>query len=332
MSIHIGREPYIAFALENTAGTTSTAAKTYIPFVSANMKAVAEKLEDEAVKGVRERVWGAAIGMKRGEGDVECYVDATHAPYLLYPALGSITSTGSGESGSYVHTITRKNVNPPKTFTLTHYDGVDTRQFTYGTINTLEMTVSDGLATMSANLLSKFPTTGTGTRAITSERILAFKDYQIQFGTGATGTAALADAATNTATPVRSFSLTINNNAEAHYVSGSESIAHVGINQLEITGDYVLFYENTTDRAAYETMVYGSDLVRAMIVTFTGKLLGATKTEKIVIKIPNFHLSDRTTDTSASGFITENPSFTADYDATEAKSIQIEVTNAKTGY
>jgi len=333
MSIQIGRDTYIAVGLEATAGTTSTASKKYIPCVSANMKAVADPINDDAVKGVRENVWGSIVGQKRGEGDIECYVDAENAAYLLYPALGSISSTNAaGESTVYVHTITRKNTNPPKTFTLWNDDGVAIRNYNYTTINTAELNVSDGLATLTANLLSKFPSTGTGTRAITEERILAFKDYEIQFGSGATGTAALADADGNDATPVRSFMLSINNNAEAQYLSGDNDIAQVSVNELEITGEYTLFYENTNERDFYESQVYGADEVRAMIVTFTGDSVGTASNEKIVIKIPNFKLSDRTIDTASAGFITENPMFTAHYDPTEAKSIQIEITNETESY
>jgi len=332
MSIKIGRQPYLGVCIESTPGTAVAASK-YLPFVTCTVRGMQEPLNDEAAKGIREKVWGATVGMKHGEGDVEIYVDAENAAYLLYPALGVISSaTASGETTVYEHTITRKNTNPPKTLTLIYNDTQDTRKYSYAAINTLELSVSDGFATVSSNFLSKFPSSGTGSQSITEERVLAFKDYTIKFGSGANGTAALADAAGNDATPVRSFSLRINNNAEAQYLSGDSNVAQISWGELEISGDYVLFYESTSDRSFYETLLDGSDAVRAMIVTFTGASIGNAETEEIQIKIPSFHLTERGIDTAVSGFITENPTFMIDYDSSEAKSIEIVITNQTASY
>jgi len=330
MSIIPGNVAYIGIGIENTAGTAVPATK-YIPFVTCTIRGMQEPLFDESAKGVRDKNYAAITGKKRGEGDVEIYIDAENAPYLLYPALGAISSdTASGEATVYDHVITRKASNPPTTVTIIYNDGVDTRKYVYGTVNTAELNVADGLATVSCNLLSKFPATGTASQALTSERILAFKDYTIKLGSGATGTAALA--AASTATPVRSFKLNINNNAELHYLSGDADAARVALGPLEITGEYTLFYETTAERVFYETMLDGSNPVRAMIVTFTGDSIGNAKNEQIEIRIPNFKTKERTVDTSISSFITETVSFVAMYDPTEAKSIQLKITNTTATY
>jgi hypothetical protein len=327
MAVKIGRQPYVGIGIETNAGTAVPASK-YLPFVTCTMRGMQEAITDEAAKGVREKIWGAITGKKHGEGDIEIYADVENAPYLIYPALGTKTSTtAAGETAVWTHVITRKSGNPAKTITVIYNDSQDTRKYAYGVVNTLEMTVSDGLATISAGILSKFPASGTGTQAITEERILAFKDYTIKFGSGATGTAALAAAAIATATPVRSFTLRINNNAEVQYLSGDNDAAQISIGQLEMDGEYTLFYESTTDRVYYETLLNGADPVKAMIVAFTGSSIGVAETEEIVIKIPNFYLKERTVDTAVAGFLTENPSFVVKYDPTEAKSIQIEITN-----
>jgi len=332
MAIKIGREPFVGVGVEGTPGLAVAASK-YLPFVTCTIRGIQEPIVDEAAKGVRERVWGAIAGPKHGEGDIEIYADAENAAYLLYPALGTkSSSTASGETLVWEHTITRKTGNPPRTLTVIYNDTADTRKYTYAAINTLEFNVSDGLATISANFLSQFPSSGTGTQAVTEERILAFKDYTIKFGSGATGTAALADAAGNAATPVRSFTLRINNNAEVQYLSGDNDAAQISWGQLEIDGEYVLFYESTVDRVHYETLLNGSDAVTAMIVTFTGDSIGNAETEEIEIRIPNFHLRERGTDTSVAGFITESPTFVAEYDPDEAKSVQIKITNLTETY
>lgn len=332
MSVKLGREPFVGVGIEGTPGIAVAASK-YLPFVTCTIRGIQEPIVDEAAKGVRERVWGAIAGPKHGEGDIEIYADVENAAYLLYATLGTkSTTTASGETAVWVHTITRKTGNPPRTMTIIYNDTQDTRKYSYAAINTLEFNVSDGLATISANFLSKFPASGTGTQGITEERILAFKDYSIKLGSGATGTAALADAVGNAATPVRSFTLRINNNAEVQYLSGDNDAAQVSWGQLDIDGEFVLFYESTVERVHYETLLNGADLVTAMIVTFVGDSIGVAETEEIEIRIPNFHLRERGTDTSVAGFITENPTFEAEYDPDETKSIQIKITNTEANY
>ena len=332
MSVKLGREAYVGVGIEGTPGTAVAATK-YLPFVTCTVRGMQEPIADEAAKGVREKVWGAITGPKHGEGDIEIYADAENAAYLLYPALGSCSSaTASGESTVYEHTITRKTTSQPKTITVIYNDTQDTRSYAYGTVNTLELSVSDGLATISANILSKFPASATASAAYTSERILAFKDYTIKFGSGSTGTAALADAATSIPTKLRSFTLNINNNAEVQYLSGDQNAAQVSVGEFEVGGDYTLFYENIKERAFYETLLSGSDAVRAMIVTFSGGSIGSAKTEEIEIRIPNFHITERGFDTAVAGFITESPTFVAEYDPDETKSIQVKITNKTSNY
>jgi len=332
MAIRQGREPFIGVGVENTAGTAVAVVK-YLPFVTCTLRGMHEPMEDEAAKGVRERVWGAIPGRKRGEGDVEIYVDVENAPYFLVPALGVVSSgTASGEATVYEHVITRKTGSTPTTLTIYYNDTQDTRKYTYGTVNTMELTVSDGLATISANILSKFPTSGTASLSVTEERILAFKDYTVKFGNGATGTAALADAAGNTATKLQNFTLRINNNAEAVYQSGDASCQDIALSQFEVDGDYTLFFESTTDRDHYETLLDSANPVRAMIVTFTGDSIGSAETEEIKIEIPNFHLRERNVDTAIAGFLTESPTFVAEYDPTETVSVRVTVTNTTASY
>jgi len=333
MSVKIGRQAYLGIGIETSPGEAVAASK-YLPFVTCTLRGIQEPITDESAKAVREKVWGAIAGQKHGEGDIEIYADAENAPYLIYPALGSLSSsTASGETAVWEHTFTRKASNPPKTVTVIYNDTQDSRKYTYGVVNTLELTVSDGLASISAGILSKFPSSATATHAITEERILAFKDYTIKFGSGATGTAALAAAVTADATPVRSFTLRVNNNAEVQYLSGDNDAAQISMGELEVNGEYTLFFESTTQRSHYETLLTGTDIVTAMIVTFTGDAIGTEAvSEEIEIIIPNFHLSERSVDTAVAGFITENPTFVAEYDPTETKSVQIKVTNTVSSY
>jgi len=321
-TISIGRKGWIGVAFETSAGAGGTDPIKTIPYTANTLHNVVEVIDDEAAKGIRERSWGSVAARTRGEGDVSINIDVENLPYLLIPALGTCMSSGV-ESGVYSTTITRKSSNPATTICLTVNDTVETRRYTYGVVNTLELTFSDGLITATAGILSKAPVASTETMdAVTEETILAYKDANIYFGD--TMAEAENKAATTTgAIGLTAFSLTINNNAEAQYESGSSSPAQISLGQFEVGGNYTLFFEDTTERAALEA---SPGTTRAMCIVVTGASIGSSSTETIQITIPQFHLTDRGVDTAPAGFVTENPTFVGDYDSTNG-SIVVKVTN-----
>jgi len=325
MSVSIGRRGWLGIGLETSAGTGGDTPTKYIPYTASSMKNVVEVLDDEAAKGIRERAWGSVAARTRGEGDITILADVENLPYLLYPALGACT-TQSVESGStYQHTFTRKASNPPTTFCANVYDTVETRKYNYCVANTLEISFSDGWVEITTNVISQAPAAGAGTLAITEETVLAFKDASVYFGTNLTQAEGKYQAGTG-AQELTAFSLTINNNAEAQYESGSSSPGQISMGQLEIGGNYTLFHEATTERSALELQTQ-----RAMVISITGGTIGTTTTEEIYIAIAQFHLTDRGIDTAPAGFVTENPTFVADYDSTYG-SIAVKVMNETSSY
>ena len=325
MSVEIGRKGYIGVAFETSAGVGGDTPIKYIPYTASSMHNVVEVLDDEAAKGIRERAWGSVAARTRGEGAVTILADVENLPYFLFPVLG-VDSVQAVEAGStYQHTFTRKSGNPPVTICLNVNDTVETRKFHYGAVNSLELTFSDGWVEITSNILSKAPETGAGSLTVTEETVMAFKDAKIYFGS--TLTAAVLNYQNATSPEeLTAFSLTINNNSVAQYESGSSSPGQISMGQLEIGGNYTLFMEDTTERAAIENQTK-----RAMVVSITGGTIGTATTEEILIMIPQFHLTDRGIDTAPAGFVTENPTFVADYTSTYG-SIIVKVINETANY
>ena len=322
-TVSIGRKGWVGVALESSAGVGGNTPVKYIPYTAQTLHNVVDILDDEAAKGIRERAWGSAVARTRGEGDITLLLDVENAPYLLYPALGNMSSYYAG-GGVYKHHLTRKASNPPRTLCLNINDTVGTRIYHYVTVNTAEITFSDGWIELTCGILSQAPSAGAGTLAVTEETVMAFKDAKIYFG--ATLAAAEINYTNDTnSQPLSAFRLTINNNAEAQYVAGSSSPRQISMGQLEIGGDYTLFFEDTTEQSTHE-----SQDKRAMIISFTGGTIDSL-TEEILIKIPQFHITDRGIDTAPAGFVTENPTFVADYDSTDG-SISITITNSTEDY
>lgn len=323
MSVKIGRVGWLGVAVESSAGSGGDTPVKYIPLTAQSFNNVIEVLDDEAAKGIRERAWGSVTARTRGEGDVTILLDAENAPYLLYAALGNMSSQ-CVEGGIYQHILTRKSGNPPRTLCFNINDTVTTRKYHYATANTCEISFTDGFAELTANVISQAPSAGSGTLAITEENVLAFKDAKIYFGS------TFAEAQSNyqndtNGQALSAFRLTINNNAEAHYTAGSSSPNHIAIGQFELGGDYTLFFEDTTEQSAHELQT-----PRSMVIAFTGGTIGTT-TEKIIIEIPKFHITDRGIDTAPAGFVTQNPTFVGDYDSTYG-SIVVKIVNQTQTY
>ena len=325
MAVEIGRKGFCGVAFETSAGAGGDTPVKYIPYTANSLHNVVEVIDDEAAKGIRERAWGSVAARTRGEGAITMLADVENLPYFLFPVLGVDVVQGVEAGVTYQHTFTRKAGNPPITICLNVNDTVETRKYHYGAVNSLELTFSDGFVEITANILSKAPATGAGTLAITEETVMAFKDAKVYFG--ATLTAAEHNYQNDTnGEELTAFSLTINNNSVAQYECGSSSPGQISMGQLEIGGNYTLFLEDTVERAAIENQTK-----RAMVISITGGTIGVSTTERILIMIPQFHITDRGIDTAPAGFVTENPTFVADYTSTYG-SIIIKVTNETAAY
>lgn len=347
-TVSIGRKGWIGIGFETAVGVGGDTPAKYIPYIASTMKNVVEVLDDEAAKGIRERAWGSVAARTRGEGDITIIADVETLPYFLYPALGACVTQSIEAGSTYQHTLTRKASNPPTTICLNVNDTVETRKYHYGSVSSLELSFSDGFVEVTSSILSKAPVVcsefesqtpceaagcnwnagvciSNASLSIDEENILAFKDAKIYFG--ATLTEAEANYQNNTnAKDLTAFTLTINNNSEAQYESGSSSPGQISMGQFEIGGNYTLFHESTTERAAIEDQTQ-----RAMVISITGGTIGASTTEEIYIAIPQFHLTDRGVDTAPAGFVTENPTFVGDYHPTYG-SIIVKIMNGTSAY
>ena len=105
-----------------------------------------------------------------------------------------------------------------KTATILAEDGaIVTERFANCVVNTLGLDVSDSYAKMTAAILGGFPDTGSVTESFAQENEYAYHQMTVKFGTS------LSNAASATATPLKSFTLNLNNNVllDEAFLSGS---------------------------------------------------------------------------------------------------------------
>jgi hypothetical protein len=147
----------------------------------------------------------------------------------------------------------------------------------------------------------------------------------VKFGTS------LSNAASQTATPLKSFTLNLNNNVllDEAFLSGSNQPVVGGFiaGRFEATGSYSLHFADTTELDKYK-----ANTKSAAIVTFTGAITGGgTTAETITIKLGRLVLTGEPKVYQLDGLTVLNQTFTVEYEATD-KEVQVVVVNDTASY
>lgn len=320
MSLSIGRKGWIEVASESTYGVP-VATTAAIPFINNTIKPMAEPLKDTSARGVRDSQFGSEIGKKWAEGDIEFNLDANVVGYFLKSAMGTLNS--SVVSGSVKdHTFTRNNSNTPQSLTIIS-DRVTDRFFVRGAaVKSLEISVSDDLATAKANILGKFQgTTASGTGVTASGNLFSFADYNLRLGT--TVAAANASAGLNPS----EVKITIENNSVASFRAGNSEAATVDHKNFEVSGEYSIFFENTTDRDQYY-----NNAKKAMEIKFNGSGIGSGLSEALTFNIYQMRLETFELETGLDDFYAEKGKWQGEYDNANSKTLDVVMRNAVSTY
>jgi len=292
----IGRLGYMGLGIEDTPGT-AVDPDVYLPYSDApTLRGHHEPIPVLAAKTARHADKDSVVGQKWGEGDVQIDLDVVNSGYLWKLALGNeLLSAGTPNNHTFYTTVSG---NTPNTATLRYGRETDNMEFTYGAVDELSMEVpNDGLATLSASFLSKFPTAcAEQSPTTTSGTVLTWKDMSVKFGSD------LSAASGASATAVNELSLTYSNGLEAIHRSGDSDVSIIRSTIARLTGSYTIFFENTTNRDAYHSLNK-----RAMEITFTGNA-----NEQLRIRIPQFRLDDGEISTGLDDFFIIQGSFTAE--------------------
>jgi len=294
MAITIGRLGYVGFGIEDTPGDP-VEADVYLPYTDISMRGHHEPLPILGSKTSRLMDKDSSVGKKWGEGDIKIDCDIVNSGYLWKCALGSeIYTAGTPSSHLFYTTVSG---NTPTTATIIFGRDTDIEQYSFATCDTLKLEVSDGLAALTASFQSKFPTVGSAqTVTTTSGTVLSFKDLALKFGT------TLTTAAAASATPANEFSLTLVNNSEVIYRSGSSDISIIRTKGFRASGTYTLFFDSETDKNAYYALNK-----RAMDATFTGNA-----NEDLRIRISRFRLNEGEVSTGLEDFFVIKGEFVAE--------------------
>ena len=320
-----GTQVNVGIGIETTPGT-AVAATHFPKWNEFSLQAVVEKEPLTSQRGVRNMSSDSMIRRRYSRGNIGVIPNGDIAPVFFYLALGT-KATGSVTDGTYAHTFTVQNANASmKTATILAEDGaIVTEQYANCVVDTLGLEVSDGYARLTAGLLGGFPDTGTVTESFAQENEYAYHQMTVKFGTS------LSNAASASATPLKSFRLNINNNVlvDEAFLSGSNQPVAGGFiaGRFQATGSYSLHFADTTELAKYK-----ANTKNACIVTFTGAVTGGgTTPESITIKLGRLVLTGEPKVYALDGLLVLNQEFEVEYESTD-KEVQVIVVNDTASY
>jgi hypothetical protein len=320
-----GTQTNVGIGIEATPGT-AVAATHFPKWSELSLQGVAEKEMLTSQRGVRNMTSDSMIKRKFSRGSLGFVPNGDIAPIFFYLGLGSKATSGPTD-GTYSHTFTVQNANASmKTATILVEDGgTVTERYANCVVNTLELSVSDSYARMTAQMLGGYPDTGTVTESFAQENEYAYHQMTVKFGTS------LSNAAGNSATPLKSFNLSINNNVlvDEAFLSGSNQPAAGGFvaGRFQATGSYSLHFESTTELDKYK-----ANTKNACIVAFTGAVTGGgTTPESITIKLGRLVLTGEPKQYQLDGLTILTQEFEVEYEATD-KEVQVVVVNDTASY
>jgi hypothetical protein len=320
-----GTQTNVGIGIETTPGT-AVAATHFPKWTELSLQGVSEKEMLTSQRGVRNMSSDSMIKRKFSRGSLGVVPNGDIAAPLFYLTLGS-KSSGSVTDGTYTHTFTVQNANASmKTATVLVEDGgIVTERYANCVVNTLDLSVADSYARMTAQMLGGYPDTGSVTESFAQENEYAYHQMTVKFGTS------LSNAAGNSATPLKSFNLTINNNVllDEAFLSGSNQPAAGGFvaGRFQATGSYSLHFESTAELDKYK-----ANTKNACIVTFTGAVTGGgTTPETITIKLGRLVLTGEPKQYNLDGITILTQEFEVEYEATD-KEVQVVVVNDTVSY
>lgn len=319
-----GTEVNVGVGIETTPGTP-VAASVFPKWLDFSLQARSEKEMFQGQRGIRNLTSNSMIKRSYSAGAISFVPNVKSIVPFLYAALGSLSSSSVSDS-AYTHTITvQQAAASMKALTvLAERGGEVTERFSNVVVNSFSLEVSDGYAKATADLIGGAPDTSTLSESFSQETEMAYKDLTLKFGTS------LSNAAGNSATPVRSFSFTHDNQVDIEnaFLTGANTPIAGGFTAgpLKVTGSYTVAFSGTT-----ELDLYKANTKRALIAEFTGALIGSSSLEKITFKFGKLVLTSEPIETTIGGLVMIKQDFEVEYDATD-KEIQAVVVNAVASY
>lgn len=320
MPLNIGRKGWLGAGLQTGFQVPATVTD-YIPFDVDTLYGTVDQLPVNSAYSRREDTFTTVPGKQYGQGEVDVVFDNKFAGYLLLGALGNVTTTSLG-GGVYSHYMTVRQSNTPQYLTLINDRVTDRQLFPDVMVDTLDLEVQVGLASMKCKVMSSFPqTTASGNVTTASGVIYSFVQAGFAFGTTVSG----AHNATNI--KPHDLKLSLNNNGEVVPRHGSANVASVNSKKLNVKVEGQVYFENTTDRDAYY-----AQSKQAASFYFNGPGVGGGNNANITFNLYQTSFNALTYETGLDNFYAEKFTCLSEVDNASGLSVDATVVNNKSLY
>lgn len=320
MSLNIGRKGFAGVGLQSAAQVPAAIA-AYAPFTTFDLHGVQEQIKVPHATGRRDVNFSSVPGKAYSEGGFEDFIDSTNFGYFAVAALGTVNVASQG-SGVYKHTITKSDSNTPQYLTFTNDRVIDRQNYYDVAVDELEVSVGTDISAFKTKLKGNFPqTTTSGTNTTTSGNVMTFRNAQFAFGASVTAAKAAANLKTH------DFKLSIKNNVEVVHGHGSGNPRSINSKGFEVSADFQLYFENTTDRDAYY-----NQSKQAASLQFIGNGIGGGFNEFVNFNLYQVSLETFELETGIDNYYAEKVKLSAEWDNVNSKTLDIEIQNTKALY
>ena len=313
----IGRITSIGIGKEATFGTKASSI-TYFPVESFAPGAQTEVVREQGIFGKKATsLKGQCVAKKWSEPSLEGIVYDEVIGLFLLGTLG--THGKAGVAVPYTHTFTENDGTVPS-FTIVWKDGAMTKMMTGCVFSSLEFTQeTGGFLMFSASLVGKYPTTTVETPGLTAENKFCSKFASVKLEDAVAGLPA------GTAINAESFSVSIEKNAEAKYIFGTNEPSSIYDKNMEITGEFTL---NVADDS-YLTLHSGGAIKAIQFDTINTDVTIGAGNPAFKIILDACDIQEWTRNGGKDERVTQTCGFYASYDLTAGSSIKAEIKNSK---
>lgn len=325
-----GEDVNLGVARETVRGTPETPSQWIPGRTPTGVRQIVEKAPIRETRGTGIGSQGSVVVQKRAEGDLEFNVRNNSIGMLFLSLLGTVNTSAAG-TGAYSHVFTVQTGNPQfpvLTLGLSQL-GQQDYEYTRCLVTSLEIRtpVNDLVnATVSFVGASEATHADYTPAFVSTDHYFRHYDVTIKLASNVAGIAGAS------ALKVKEFSLAIVNNGRVNQNVSELNPGDVLAVLHEITGSLRIDYQDETFHDLYADGSYRAlqiSMVRTDIDIDSG---GGTQNPTVTILLPKVSFESRDTDRPIDDIVSDTLEFTAHYDETETKAIQVTVVNNIANY
>ncbi len=313
----IGRITAIGIGKETTFGTKASSI-SFFPVESFDPAPRTELVRESGIFGRKESTRkGACVAKKFAEPTFEGIVYDEIIGEMLMASLG--VDSISGASIPYTHEFTSNNVGIPS-YTIVWKDGNMTKMLTGCVLSSLELNQETGdFLKYSSAFISRYPETTTDTVSIPAENKFCSKFATVKIADDVAGLGAAS------AIGAESFRISIEKNAEAKYLFGSNEPAINYDKQLDVNGEFML----DMDAGTYLDLNEAGTIKALQFETVNTDETIGTGNPELKVVLDAVDIQEWTRNGGKDDRVTQTCGFVASFDPDTSQEIAITLVNSQ---